>query len=355
AIVDRSGRKKLLSSGWFALQGLAWKRDGKEIWFTATREGSARAIHAVTLSGRERLVAATPGTMTLMDVAADGRALVSRDDWRTGLMGLFPGDKRERGMSWLDWTVVRDLSADGRKISFDESGEGSSPTGDVYIRATDGSPAVKLGEGSAGEISRDGNWLLSISPDYTHVVLLPTGPGEARALAAPGITMSAAAFVPDGSGVVMLGHAPGRAPGVYVQAVASGKAHQISPDGVSAIGRVSPDGGWIAAKGPDQHVDLYALNGKSGKTVPGTDEDDAPANWSSDGRSILIYRRGDIPSKVYWVDSQTGRRTLWKTIDPDDPAGLDTMSPVFATPDGSSYVYGFTRILSDLYLVTGLK
>ena len=127
-----------------------------------------------------------------MDASADGRALVSRDDWRTGLFGLFPGDKRERDISWLDWTVVRDLSADGRTISFDESGEGSSPNGDVYVRATDGSPAVKLGEGSAGEISRDGSWLISISTDYTHVVLLPTGPGEPRPLPAPGFTMSAA-------------------------------------------------------------------------------------------------------------------------------------------------------------------
>jgi Tol biopolymer transport system component len=89
--------------------------------------------------------------------------------------------------------------------------------------------------------------------------------------------------------------------------------------------------------------------------VPETDENDTPSDWSSDGRSMLVYRRGEVPSRVYWVDAASGRRALWKTIDPDDPAGLDTISPVFATPDGKSYVYGFTRILSDLYLVTGLK
>jgi Tol biopolymer transport system component/predicted Ser/Thr protein kinase len=355
AVVDRSGTKKVLSSGWYALQGLSWKADGNEIWFTATREGSARAIHAVTLSGSERLVAATPGTMTLMDISADGRALVSRDDWRTGLMGLFPGDKRERSMSWLDWTVVRDLSADGRKISFDESGEGSSPKGDVYLRATDGSPAVKLGEGSAGEISRDGNWLISISPDYSHVVLLPTGPGEPRPLPAPGFTMSAAGFVPDGKGVVLLGHAKGQGARIYLQSVRDGKTRPISPEGIQTLARVSPDGQWVATRGSEQHVDLYSVNGGPARTVPETDENDFPTVWSSDGRSILMYRRGEVPCKAYWVDVASGRRVLWKTIDPDDPAGLDAISPLYATPDGKSYIYGFTRILSDLYLVTGLK
>jgi Tol biopolymer transport system component/predicted Ser/Thr protein kinase len=363
AVVDLAGKKKTLSSGgsrvpaaaWFALQGLAWCPDGTRIWFTATREGSARAIHEVTLGGRERLVTATPGTMTLMDVSADGRALVSRDDWRTGLMGLFPGEKRERSMSWLDWTVVRDLSVDGRRISFDESGEGSSPNGDVYLRATDGSPAVKLGEGSAGEISRDGGWLISISPDYTHVVLLPTGPGEPRPLPAPGFTMSGAAFMPDGKGVVLLGHARGQAPRVYLQEIKSGRAREISPEGVQSLGRVSPDGRWIATRGPDHHIVLYGFNGDPARTVPGTDDDDYPTVWSSDGRSFLVYRRGEVPCKAYWVEAEGGGRVLWRTIDPDDPAGLDTISPVFATPDGKSYVYGFTRILSDLYLVTGLK
>jgi len=355
AVVDRSGSKRALSSDWFALQGLAWKPDGSEVWFTGTREGSARAIHSATLSGHERLIAATPGTMTLMDISADGRVIVSRDDWRNGAMGLFPGDKRERPMSWLDWTVVRDLSADGRKISFDESGEGSGPTGDVYLRATDGSPAVRVADGSASEISRDGNWMISISPDYTHVVLLPTGPGDPRSLPAPGFKMSAAAFAPDGKGVALLGHEAGKASRIYLQNVQSGTARPVSPEGVQTLGRFSPDGQWISGRGPGRHVDLYSLNGAPARTVPETDENDYPTTWSSDGRSLLVYRRGELPSRIYWVDSASGRRVLWKTIDPDDPAGVDSIAPVFATPDGKSYVYGFTRILSDLYLVTGLK
>ena len=31
------------------------------------------------------------------------------------------------------------------------------------------------------------------------------------------------------------------------------------------------------------------------------------------------------------------------------------IAPIIPTPDGTSYVYGFQRTLSDLYLVEGLK
>ena len=35
--------------------------------------------------------------------------------------------------------------------------------------------------------------------------------------------------------------------------------------------------------------------------------------------------------------------------------GIVDIAPIIATPDGASYVYGFQRTLSDLYLVEGLK
>jgi hypothetical protein len=31
------------------------------------------------------------------------------------------------------------------------------------------------------------------------------------------------------------------------------------------------------------------------------------------------------------------------------------IGPIVMTPDGKSYIYGYHRTLSDLYLVTGLK
>ena len=40
---------------------------------------------------------------------------------------------------------------------------------------------------------------------------------------------------------------------------------------------------------------------------------------------------------------------------PADGSGIVDIAPIITTPDGASYVYGFQRTLSDLYLVDGLK
>jgi len=65
--------------------------------------------------------------------------------------------------------------------------------------------------------------------------------------------------------------------------------------------------------------------------------------------------RGQIPAQVFRVDVATGQRTFWKSVEPADPAGIDTIGRVLVSADGKSYVYGYNRTLSDLYLVQGLK
>jgi hypothetical protein len=80
---------------------------------------------------------------------------------------------------------VRDFSHDGKQILFSEGGEGGGPSYGVYLRPTDGSPAVRLGEGEAFALSPDGRWVLSVPRgDHPHPVLLPTGAGQARMLPA---------------------------------------------------------------------------------------------------------------------------------------------------------------------------
>jgi hypothetical protein len=65
AVVDREGRKRVLSTGWITARGLAWSPDGSEIWFTAAAIGGARSIQAVNLAGRRRMLSRIPGALTL--------------------------------------------------------------------------------------------------------------------------------------------------------------------------------------------------------------------------------------------------------------------------------------------------
>src|SRR5262249_7686876 len=151
--------------------------DGGEVLFTAAKEGSNRALYGVTPSGRLRLLMRVTASLTIQDVSRDGRVLVSQDDTRIGSLARIEGDVRERDLSWLDWSVATDLTADGKAFLFFESGEGGGAGYSVYVRKTDGSPAVRLGEGAAGTLSPDGKWALSLIhvTSQPQLVVLPTG------------------------------------------------------------------------------------------------------------------------------------------------------------------------------------
>ncbi len=75
AVVDLNGKTKLLSQSYGGgAMGLAWSPKGDEVWVTATLIGIDRSVFAVTLSGKERLVARVPADLTLQDVMPDGQA-----------------------------------------------------------------------------------------------------------------------------------------------------------------------------------------------------------------------------------------------------------------------------------------
>jgi serine/threonine protein kinase len=108
-------------------------------------------------------------------------------------------------------------------------------------------------------------------------------------------------------------------------------------------------------RGADGLAYLYSLTGGPTKTVPDFQQGEQPIEWSADGKSLYVYRPGEFPAKVSQLDLTTGKRTLWRSLAPADPAGVSQIGPIVMTPDGTSYIYGYHRTLSDLYLVEGLK
>jgi hypothetical protein len=46
---------------------------------------------------------------------------------------------------------------------------------------------------------------------------------------------------------------------------------------------------------------------------------------------------------------------LWKSLVPPDAAGVYSIQEFKITPKGDGYAYGYTRLLSQLYLVRDLK
>jgi hypothetical protein len=77
--------------------------------------------------------------------------------------------------------------------------------------------------------------------------------------------------------------------------------------------------------------------------------------YSPDGRALYVWKRGDLPARISKIDLETGKRDVWKDLLPADPAGVERISNVLVTPDAKGYAYCYARLLSDLFVVEGLK
>ncbi|MCI0618698.1 hypothetical protein L0244_37445, partial [bacterium] len=359
-VVNLEGKIKKLTDEFASESGLHWSLDGKEIWFTASPEGSnEQPVYAVTLDGKLRVVAAMLGNLILHDMDAKGNTLISRDSRRREIAILPPGESRERDMSWFDWSFVRDLSSDGKTLVFEEEGAGGGLNYSVFVRSTDGSPAIKLGEGYALSLSPDGKYVGSQLPsDFTHITLLPTGPGETKIIKIPGIAFNNATirWFNDNNRFIFLGNQSGKQPRWWIYEMSTTKVTPITDEGI--IGQtilISPDQSTILARSKEGYA-IYSSQGKPQKQVPALTIEDALVQWTSDDNAVYVIDRSDQnPLDVYRVDLADGKRTLWKEITPSDPAGIAGRMLVVMTPDGKTYAYTYRRVLSDLYLVPGLQ
>jgi Tol biopolymer transport system component len=360
AVVDKEGKYRRVSPAWSSIWGLAWSPSGAEIWFTAAELGRSQSLLAITLSGRQRVVLRAPARLLLHDIFRDGRVLLSRETARGGLMGLPPGEKQERDLSWFDWSTAADLSPDGRAVLFCERGEGTKATPTVYLRAADGSPAVRLGEGRPLALSPDGT-LVAVAQDAfpESLRLLPTGPGESRKLPRGTITAYVeAAFFPGGNRILLLGTEEGTSRRCFVQDLSGGDPRPVSPAGTSVEftgNPISPDGRSFAAKGPDGKIAIFSVEGKPPQPVRGLDPGSVPIRWSGDGRYLFAFAREHVPARVYRLNLVSHVRELWKDLVPADATGIVGISTIDLSRDGSSYTYTYDHRLSELYVAESLR
>jgi dipeptidyl aminopeptidase/acylaminoacyl peptidase len=309
-------------------------------------------------------VAAVTGSLTLQDISRDGRVLLIDENRRLGLSALPPGQTKERDLSWLDWSRPSGLSRDGRTVMFYESGEGGGVGYTTYVRKMDGSPAVRLGEGQGVTLSPDGAWAISVLHKLTNpqLILYPTGAGQTRPLPMAGLRFAGngARFLPDSRRVIVGAEEQGRGRRHYLVDLESGaKPRPLTPEKSSALGPVSNDGTRFAAIGPDgPHI--YSVADSDGKVAPlplTLQPGDTPVGWTADDRALYIQRRGGPSAHIDRLDitGTTERREPWKEILPADAAGVVRVSSVFLSPDGSFYAYAYSRVLSNLFVVEGLK
>jgi Tol biopolymer transport system component len=348
---------RILSPPQSGILGLAWAPSGKEVWFSGASIGIRTELKATDLSGHTRVVASGPGSLVIHDIASNGSVLLRHENARATTMALGPGQNQERDLTIRDWTGVSAISADGRQAVLEEQGTGSQPGYDVYMRPTDGSPPVHLGGGVGLDLSPDGKWVLArlAAQVPSPLVLIPLGPGEAKQITHDSIDHSDdARFLPDGNTIVFTGAEPGRKPRIYIQVIGFNTARPISPEGVRGATSTA-DGKFVF--GFSDQVLLYSVDGQSApREVPGIHPDERIAGVMSDGHTILVEQVvRNTALNIFRVELASGRRELFKKIGPSDLAGVFMFPDSWFTPDGKCYAYSYSRILSQLYIVDGLR
>ena len=359
SVIEVATKKKTdLIGGFWGMEGLAWSNDGTEVFFSGSTSGAALQPRAVTLAGKSRVLMPIPGSLELFDVSAAGEHLVARQDLQMKSVATDPATGQERDVSWLDFSIFPTVSNDGKLVSFSEMSAAAGATYSSCVRRTDGSPTVVVGEG-AGPMSPDGKWVAALVPSTpAKLMLYPTGAGQARQLERGSVENYSAnmRFFADSEHLEFCGSEAGRPPRCFVQSITAGAPKAVTPEG-TVQAWPSPDGKSVLALSGDWKMAIYPLDGGQPRPVPHIDvlAGDTVMQWTSDGRSVMLFRTNQIPARVEKVDLATGKRTLVRLLSPPDRSGTTGINWFSFSPDEKWYAYSYSRNASQLYTASGVK
>jgi Tol biopolymer transport system component/tRNA A-37 threonylcarbamoyl transferase component Bud32 len=353
----KTGKTSTISSGDFqGMEGIAWSPDGSNVLFSASTDTSSLDVFATTLAGKQRLVYASPGDVTILDIDRSGRWLVTQEATRLLVRVHAAGAPAERDVRWHDLTGLSDVTADGNLVLLtDYSGAGLNYA--CGVQRTDGSPIVPLGPGWGSKISPDGRWALAVVPSTPNqLVMYPTGPGQPRPLERGEIeTYQNAEWFPDGKRLLVCGNRHSGPTRCYVQDTAGGAPRPVTPENttVGFLSRaLSPDGKRVLVESGAGRYWVYPLDGGPAREVPnGFKPGDVVIHWNADGSGVFVQNVGRVPARVEDVNLTTGaRRVVWE-IAPSDLTGVVAMPQVLPpSSPGGFYAYSYRVVRSTLYL-----
>ncbi len=351
-VYDRGGGK-LTTLPLPSQAGLAW--DGDDALWVLAGVSQTPSLWRVTLDGKAREVyRALGGIGILHDASPDGRLLVHHGFERFGVKAKPPGEAQERELGVFSLSGVSALSDDGSQLLICEDSGGGPRLG--FLRSAAGSPPVRLGEGNPLALSPDGKWaLLGSLPNFVPLTLVPTGPGEPRVLVTDGLERVRFAWFIDDERVVVAANGPRAPMRAFLFDAAGGAPRPITPEGTVAVPGSYATGtviGWTLGNGTLARFPLAGGGPRqlNGRILP----PHYPIRAAAGGRGLFISS-GGVPRKIERMDLASGKRTSWKSLLPDEPAGVVLIDQVYLTPDGQGYAYTYARFLQDLFVVDALR
>jgi len=346
--------KQMLSRGWRGVGRLGWSTGGDEIWFSGAQAGTDPALYAVSLSGEQRFISQAPGWIVMQDVARDGRVLINAVNSRLGILFAPADGSPPRDLAWFDASFVYDLSEDVKSLIFVELTSGEGRNAAIYLRKTDGSPAVRLGYGNRPALSPDGKWVISIQHQAkrSQLLLLPTGPGEQRTLDLGEMHYESVEWFPDGKRILFTGNQPGHRVRSWVCDLEGGQPQAVTAEGTRAT-RVSPDGRTFVVLDPHR-VLLGQIGGEEPHAVAELQPGESAVRWNGNGRYLFLARAEGDTLTLTRLEIATRKRERLRVLKAPEN-GAEFFGQIAMSPDGKAIACTFQHDLSNLYLVKGLK
>jgi len=221
----------------------------------------------------------------------------------------------------------------------------------VMVRKTDGSPAVRLGEGAVVSMSRDKRWVLGVLLTVPQrFMLYPTGAGESRELKWPTLeTINSVRFIPDGRSFFVCGTEHGKAPRCYLSPLDKAVLEPVTPDSVGG-GLLRPDGAAVAV-GRAGQVWIYPLAGGAPRLVPGLNSANV-VRWSADGTALWLLTP---ENRLEAADVVSGRRSTLSNLALPSDRPITNVFGLTVADDPAVYAYGFTSSRSLLFTIQGVR
>jgi serine/threonine protein kinase/Tol biopolymer transport system component len=354
-LVDLQGKSKRLTKEFGSIRGVAWSPSGKEVWFTASGSAEPQALLAVDLQGTLRSILSSPAYLWLQDISASGKVLLGDTQEGGGISFHAASGSIDQAVDVSSESNEADgISSDGTRLSVTYSGANSGFDYTAYFVKNDGSPPVRVGDGSGIGITPDGKQLLvAMASAPNHLRFYPTGPGDARDIDISPVHVLdwRGSWNSDGSLLAFTGAENGKQPRVYVLDMAAGKVRPVTAEGVTNP-FFAPDGHSLIARNAQREFALYPLDGGGPQPVKGLEPGETPVQFGTGGK--LYTWNGAFPAHIMVVDLASGERQLATTLAPADPAGV-LYGEVLATPDGKMFAYRYRRAVTNLFLAEGLK
>ena len=347
-VCERATRRtRPLSQGWRSAEGLAWARDGRSIWFTASPEGRDCALRSVSLDGRVELIAQTTGRLRLQDLSAGGQPLVCDDSWRMRMMVRPPGQTAEVDLSLSEVSLASDLSADGRTILFGEFGDTEMASG-CFLRPTGGGPALRLGVGWPLALSRDSKVIALLWDAPARMVVYTPSAGPPVQVPLGPVTEVRWARWLNSRDFAIGGAAAGRKPRIWRGSEAAPPV-PLTDEGASGAGYASPDGTRVAFVDDSGACRVVPAGGGAVDTVPGQFAGQRVCGWHAGGDELFL-RDTVVPISIRRVTIASGASVAHASVVP--PAlGRRGVDAVLVSASGDTVAYSYGQQLSSLFLM----